>query len=91
MSNDIVLHTYACILSCFYFSAITVNFTQSQYRGSEASGFVSVSLELIGGSSVNPFSVTVTPLEWSPVSAQGNVYIIVYVLSEEFNKINRSC
>ena len=31
-----------------------------------------ITLELIKGTSVSPFSVTVTPSEQSPVSAQGN-------------------
>ena len=53
-------------------STIRVRFTQRQYTGSEATGFVMVTLELDGGTSSNPFSVTVTPSEQSPVSAKGN-------------------
>ena len=53
-------------------STIRVRFTQTQYTGSEATGFVMVTLELVGGTSSNPFSVTVTPSEQSPVSAEGN-------------------
>ena len=49
-----------------------MKFAQEQYSGSEATGFVIVTLELVGGRSSNPFSVTVTPSEQSPVSAQGN-------------------
>ena len=51
-----------------------MRFTKRQYTGSESSGFVHViiTLELIRGTSVNPFNVTVTPSEQSPVSAQGN-------------------
>ena len=39
-------------------------------------------LELHGGTSADPFDVTVTPLEQSPVSAEGNsiMYIIMYGL-----------
>ena len=55
-----------------YFSAITVRFTQDQFPGSEAIGFVIVYLELHGGTSAYPFNVTVTPLDQSPVSAEGN-------------------
>ena len=51
---------------------ITVRFAQKRYTGSEATGFVMVTLELVGGTSSNPFSVTVTPSEQSPVSAKGN-------------------
>ena len=42
------------------------------YTGSENMGFVIITLELIKGTSANPFNVTVTPSEQSPVSAQGN-------------------
>ena len=45
---------------------------QEQYTSSEAIGFVMLSLELVGGVSSNPFTVTVTPSEQSPVSAEGN-------------------
>ena len=51
---------------------IKVKFTQMQYTGSEASGFVMLTLELVNGTSSNPFSVTVTPSERLPVSAKGN-------------------
>ena len=53
-------------------STITVWFTRTQYTGSEATGFAMVTLELVGGTSSNPFNVTVTPSEQSPVSAEGN-------------------
>ena len=53
-------------------TTIRVRFAQRQYTGSEATGFVMVTLELVGGTSSNPFSVTVTPSEQSPVSAKGN-------------------
>ena len=53
-------------------STIRVRFAQTQYTGSEARGFVMVTLELVRGVSSNPFNVTVTPSEQSPVSAKGN-------------------
>ena len=58
---------------------VTVRFTQDQFSGSEATGFVIVYLELHGGTSAYPFNVTVTPSEQSPVSAEGNniLYIIM--------------
>ena len=49
-----------------------VHFTQTQYAGSEDTGFVLVTLELVGGTSSRPFDVTVTPLEQSPLSSEGN-------------------
>ena len=53
-------------------STIRVRFTHPQYTGSEVTGFVLVTLELVRGTSSNPFNVTVTPSEQSPVSAEGN-------------------
>ena len=49
-----------------------MRFTQTQFTGSEAKGFAIIALELVGGISNNPFNVTVTPSEQSPVSAEGN-------------------
>ena len=49
-----------------------MRFAQKRYTGSEATGFVMVTLELRNGISSNPFNVTVTPSEQSPVSAKGN-------------------
>ena len=51
---------------------IMVRFTQNQYTGSEAVQFVIVNLELVGGTFLTSFNVTVTPSEQSPVSAEGN-------------------
>ena len=56
---------YVCIL------AIRVRFAHNQFTGSETAGFVLVNLEVTGGSSANPFTVTVIPSEQSPVSAEG--------------------
>ena len=55
---------------------ISVRFAQEQYTGSEAVGFMIVTLEIAGGISSNPFSVTVTPSEQSPVSAEGNIVCV---------------
>ena len=41
------------------------------YTGSESSGFLSVTLMLSGGISSNNITVTVTPSDQSPVSAEG--------------------
>ena len=51
---------------------IRVRFTRDRFTGSEAAGFILVTLELVGGTSANSFNVTVTPSEQSPVSAEGN-------------------
>ena len=59
------------------FLVLSVIFTQSQFSGAEASGFVEVNLELTGGSSANTFNVTVIPSQQSPVSAQGNSVMCV--------------
>ena len=54
-----------------------MRFIQNQFTGSEALGFVPVDLELKGGTSANPFNITVIPSEQSPVSAQGNSVVCV--------------
>ena len=48
-------------------------------------GFVEVSLELTGGTSASPFSVTVTPSEQSPVSAEGNIVCIIVCYCRVFD------
>ena len=47
-------------------------FKQHQFRGSEVTGFVIINLVLDGGTSSNPFNITVIPSELSPVSAEGD-------------------
>ena len=53
-------------------SRIRVRFAQTKYISLETTRFAMVALELIGGTSADTFSVTVTPSEQSPVSAEGN-------------------
>ena len=65
------------VIIYFTILVIRVRFTQRQFTGSEATGFVLVSLELTRGSSASPFNVTVTPSEQSPVSAEGNIVCII--------------
>ena len=60
---------HCCV--CEHLADIAVWFTQDQFTGSETAGFLLVSLELRGGISAFPFNITVTPLEQSPVSAEG--------------------
>ena len=57
---------------------IMIGFKQSQYTGSEDTGFIVVSLKAMGGTFPSPFSVTVTPSEESPVSAEGNNVILLF-------------
>jgi len=55
-----------------YTTDVKVNFTKAQYSSLENAGFLEITLKLVGGTSSRPFDVTVTPLEQSPVSAEGN-------------------
>ena len=59
------------VLQTFH-AGITVRFTQSSYSAMENTGFTDVELELVGGTSADPFNVFVIPSEQSPVSAEGN-------------------
>ena len=65
-------------------AGITVRFTQSSYSAMERTGFVDVELELVGGTSADPFNVFVTPSEQSPASAEGDdvIYVCMYVMIE---------
>ena len=74
--------TSGWVIIYFIILVIRVRFTQHQFLGSEAMGYIIVTLELIGGNSARPFSVSVTPSEQSPVSAEGNnvIFIIYYWL-----------
>ena len=70
-----IANIYVCCMyieCCHFFTVVRVQFSQNSFTGTEASGFVLVSVVLDGGSSVSPFSVTVTPSEQTPVSAAGS-------------------
>ena len=54
-----------------------VRFTHDRFAGSETAGYVLVNIELVRGTSANTFSVTVTPSEQTPASAEGNNIICV--------------
>ena len=56
-----------------------MRFTQDIFNGSEATGYLLVSVELVGGTVSIPFGVTITPSEQSPVSAEGNSVISLHV------------
>ena len=75
-----IKHIYSFVLfamQIIYYSyckslvGLSVRFTQSVYNGSEVDGYVSVSIELVGGTVDVPFDVTITSSEQSPVSAEG--------------------
>ena len=55
----------------FFATELTVQFSQIIYFGSEKSGIISVTLLLGGGTSSNNITVTVTPSNQSPLSAEG--------------------
>ena len=61
--SSLLLYCYSTVLS--------VEFDHTNYTGSEKSGFISVRLSLKGGSSADDITVTVTPSDQSPVSAEG--------------------
>ena len=60
-----------------------MRFTQDIFNGSEATGYLLVSLELVGGTVSIPFGVTVIPSEHVPLrlpeSAEG--IIVLYTVS----------
>ena len=78
---DVVLQSYGLyfydVFCIFVLLGIMVSFTQSTFMGMESAAFVMVGLQLEGGTSASPFSVTVTPSEQSPMSAEGNSVMCV--------------
>ena len=80
--NTSTIITLVAILTADVLLGLTVMFTQNQYIGSEADGFIAVNLEVVGGTFVNPFSVSVTPSEHSPVSAEGNNVMSIIICVE---------
>lgn len=81
---------FAVMYLCAWYTIIDiqVRFVSKRYSGSEAIGFVSVTLELIGGVSTYPFSVTVTPSELSLASAKGNSRVYIDVSLNEASYID---
>lgn len=69
---------------------IRVRFMSRQYSGSEAVGFVSVTLELYRGTSAYPFNVTVTPSEQSPPSAKSKQACLYHTSTTRYLN-NRWC
>jgi len=65
-------HAHESTISVIYHSTVLmVGFSDNVFSGSESSGRILVRLLLSGGTSATPISVTVTPSDQSPVSAQG--------------------
>ena len=61
---------------------LTVDFASGQFTGSESSGTIEVVVRIIGGTSSDPITVTVTPSVQSPVSAMGKPsYVCIVVVS----------
>ena len=54
---------------------LRVEFGSDKFVGSESSGHVEVVVIILGGSSITPIEVVMTPSEQSPVSARGEGYI----------------
>ena len=54
-----------------YIAVLMVKFSQHVYPGTESLGKVPVTLLLEGGTSDSNISVTVTPSDQSPLSAEG--------------------
>ena len=68
-----------------------VEFAQSSFSAEENTPSLDVILQLTGGTSSTPFSVTVTPSEQSPVSAEGNIVCTYYYVLTEECLTNRWC
>ena len=67
-----------------FYSDIGVKFAHTQYTGSEAKGFVVITLELVNGTSSDPFNITVTPLEQPSASAKGNKTISAVISNKSY-------
>ena len=65
---EIALNSY---INYAHTAELMVEFAQMTFYGSETSGIISVTLLLRGGTSANDITVTVTPSDQSPVSAEG--------------------
>ena len=64
-------HWFFKLKNVFYTLVLSVEFDQMIYSGSEASGIISVTLLLRGGTSSYNISVTVMLSDQTPVSAEG--------------------
>ena len=58
-------------MSLIYATVLTVQFSQNIFTGNESSAVITVTLLLVGGNSSYDISVTVTPSDQSPLSAEG--------------------
>ena len=61
-----------------FIAVLMVEFSKPTFSGSETTGAVPVTLMLGGGTSASVISVTVTPFDQSPVSAEGKILCVSY-------------
>jgi len=66
-----MLHNFAKCIVMNYSAVLVVQFSRPAFPGSESLGRVPVTLLLEGGTSDSNISVTVTPSDQSPLSAEG--------------------
>ena len=71
LTNSLSYIKHLHISLAFITAVLTVQFSQITYFGSEESGVVPVTLLLGGGTSSIDITITVTPSDQSPVSAEG--------------------
>ena len=64
------------IYNVLFLIVIMVQFSHSTFTADEASGVLPVTLSLVGGTSAINFTVTVTPSDQSPLSAEGKRYAL---------------
>ena len=75
----IIIHNYLICKSslCYFTDLMIVHFDSMVFTGSESSGNITISLELIRHPLVNgEISVTIIPSDQSPTSAQGKRSVI---------------
>ena len=58
------VHVYSKLF-CIWFIALLLEFASRKFVGSEISGFIEVTVRVIGGSPSSPVTVMVTPFELS--------------------------
>ena len=67
------------------FIVLRVEFDQRFFNGSEVSGYISITLSLRGGTSIDNITVTVIPYDRPPhVSSAEGKKIVTYILTGEF-------
>ena len=59
------------MLATYHYTVLTVEFSQNMFTGPESSGNIAVTLSLGRGTADRDISVTVTPSDQTPLSAEG--------------------